>query len=148
MQNPYGKIVAMSADNSVATVVVEAQSACARCAEGRGCGAGLLGGQDRESTIQASVGANVRVRNGDAVSIALQPRNILRASFVVYGYPMLGAVAGAALAWQANLGDLAAALAALSGIAVGLAVARVRLKATSCLRDFTPVVVGRMAENV
>lgn len=147
MQNPNGKIVALSADNSIATVVVAAQSVCARCAEGRGCGAGLLGAQGRESRIQASVGPHVDVRNGDRVSIALQPRNVLRASFVVYGYPMLGAVAGAAIAWQSDLGDLAAALAALAGIAAGLVLARIRLAATTCLRDFTPVVVARLAEN-
>ena len=147
MQNPHGKIVALNADSSVATVVVEGQAACARCAEGRGCGAGLLGGQDRKSRIQASVGPHVRVRKGDSVSIALRPRNVLRASFVVYGYPMLGAVAGAAVAWQGNLGDLAAALAALAGIGAGFAVAKIRLAATGCLREFTPVVVERLAEN-
>jgi sigma-E factor negative regulatory protein RseC len=148
MQNPHGKIVALSADNSVATVVVQAESACARCAEGRGCGAGLLGGRGRESTIQASVDPNVDVSNGDSVSIALQPKSILKASFVVYGYPLLGAVAGAAIAWQSNLSDWAAAMATLAGIGAGRAVARNRLAATSCLRDFTPVVVARLAEGV
>jgi positive regulator of sigma E activity len=67
---------------------------------------------------------------------------VLRAAFIVYGYPLSGAVAAAILAFWFGLGDIAAAIAALAGLLSGVAIAHIRLRNTRCLRDFTPTVVG------
>ena len=63
---------------------------------------------------------------------------------IVYGYPLLGSLTAAGLAYAAGLGDLAAAGSALAGIATGLLLARLRLAKARCLRDFTPVVAERL----
>jgi positive regulator of sigma E activity len=147
MQNPQGQIVSMSNDHSHRQVVVEVASVvvCERCESGKGCGAGLLGQVSGDRLVAATVAENLEVRNGDLVSIELAPRNVLRAAVVVYGYPLSGAVLAAFVAYAVELGDIAAALAALSGLVAGILVAKIRLQKTHCLRDFTPVVVDRLS---
>jgi len=79
------------------------------------------------------------------VQVSLAPNNLLRASAIVYGIPLIGAVAGAAGAWWAGLGDLGAAFSALAGVGVGILAGRLRLAKTGCLQAFTPVVTARLA---
>ncbi len=147
MQNPQGQIVSMSTDRSHRQVVVEVESVvvCERCKSGKGCGAGLLGQRSGDRRIDATVADNLEVRNGDLVSIVLEPRNVLRAAIIVYGYPLSGAVLAAYVAYAAELGDIAGAFAALFGLVAGILIAKVRLRNKRCLRDFTPVVVDRLS---
>jgi len=147
MRNPQGQIVSVSADRSQRQVVVEVESVvvCERCESGKGCGAGLLGQRSGDRRVEATVAENLEVRNGDLVSIVLEPRNVLRAAIIVYGYPLTGAVLTAFVAYAAELGDIAGALAALSGLVAGILIAKARLQNTRCLRDFTPVVVDRLS---
>lgn len=149
MQNPHGHIVSTSPDSSDRNVVVEVESVvtCPRCAAGKGCGAGLLGSQKGERRISAIVADDLDVRRGDQVSIVLQPANVLRAAFIVYGYPLFGTVAAAMGANGLAIGDAGAAVAALGGLVSGVVVARAQLKNTQCLRDFTPMVVARLPET-
>lgn len=143
MQNPQGRIVSVHAGYAV--VEVDAELVCERCASGKGCGAGLLGGGAGAQRISVSVPADLDVVDGDLVSIVLQPKDILRAAVIVYGYPLAGAVIGAIAAAIAGFGDVAAAVAALSGITVGFLSASRRLRNARCLREFTPAVVERLA---
>lgn len=147
MENPRGRVIAVNnVENSPhALVEVDAAAQCARCATGRGCGAGLLGGTAASRRIDALIGAGLTVSEGDEVRIELAPRNLLRASLIVYGMPLSGAVAAALMAYAAGLGDLYAALAAIGGIAAGLLLARTRLRKEGCLRRFTPTVIERIA---
>lgn len=143
MQNPHGRIISVHPDQVV--VEVDTESVCERCASGKGCGAGLLGGAAGTQRITASLPAGLEVADGDLVSIVLEPRNLLRAAVIVYGYPLAGAVAGAIAASFAGLGDVAAAVAALSGIATGVLSASRRLRNVRCLREFTPAIVERLS---
>jgi positive regulator of sigma E activity len=81
---------------------------------------------------------------GDQVAIELAPDNLLRASLIVYGLPLLGAFIGAAGAWLSGAGDLGAAITALAGVGVGIVAGRSRLQRSGCLRTFTPVVTARI----
>jgi len=136
----------MSAERSNRQVVVEIDSApvCERCESGKGCGAGVLGQQSGDRRVAATVAEKLDVKIGDLVSITLEPRNVLRAAIIVYGYPLMAAVLAAFVAYGIGLDDIAAALAALSGLVAGILIAKVRLQNTRCLRDFTPIVVDRL----
>ena len=144
MDNPRGLVIQIESSGSalLAEVEVDVAPSCARCAAGKGCGGGLLAG-DRKRRVQALVASGVDVRRGDEVRIELSPRNLLKASWLVYGVPLTGAVTTAALAYLLDFGDVAASFAAIGGIVTGMLVARGRLRKAGCLRDFTPTIVER-----
>lgn len=146
MDNPRGRVIAITGFEPAphALVEVDAAFSCARCAEGKGCGAGLLGRTTGSRRVDALIGGGLTVREGDEVRIELAPSNLLQASMIVYGLPLSGAVLGAAVAYLAGLGELYAAMAALGGILAGLTVARLRLLRSDCLRQFTPTIVERL----
>jgi sigma-E factor negative regulatory protein RseC len=147
MENPRGRVIAIEhvEASAHALVEVDASFSCARCADGKGCGAGLLGGNTGPRRIEALIGVGLNVREGDEVRIELAPSSLLQASLTAYGLPLSGAVLGAAFAYFSGLGDLYAALTALGGIAVGLVAARVRLRSASRLCQFTPTIVERLS---
>jgi sigma-E factor negative regulatory protein RseC len=146
MKNFEGQIISMSADGSERTVVVEVISevACERCASGKGCGAGLLGGKTSNRRVAATVVADLNVSNGDQVSISLEPQNLLRAAIIVYGYPMFAAVLAAIVAHFYDANDAISALLALAGLSAGVLIAKAILGRARCLREFTPLVVDRL----
>ncbi len=147
MDNPQGRILSIHRDDTPPHAVIEVAASirCARCAAGKGCGAGILGGDEKLRRVDALIANDLDVGEGDQVAIELAPNNLLRASSIVYGLPLLGAVGGASGAWLSGMGDLGAAIAALAGVGVGILAGRRRLQRTGCLRTFTPVVTARIA---
>lgn len=147
MENPRGRILSVHSDATPPRAVVEviASISCARCAAGKGCGAGILGGDEKSRRVDALIARGLDLREGDNVRIELASNNLLHASSIVYGLPLLGAVAGAAGAWLAGMGDLGAAVAALAGIGTGVLAGRLHLHRAGCLRTFTPTVTARIA---
>jgi sigma-E factor negative regulatory protein RseC len=146
MNNPRGRIVTVTLDERSphALVEVDADVQCARCKEGKGCGAGLLGGGGGSRRVEARIGADVTVHEGDEVRIEIAPANLLKAALVVYGLPLSAALSGAAFAFVAGLGEFYAVVTAVGGILTGIVVARWRLRRARCLRDFTPIIVERL----
>jgi sigma-E factor negative regulatory protein RseC len=145
MQSPHGRIVSIDSHHTRNVIVeVAATVACKRCAQGKGCGAGLLAGQPQERRVSAVLIDGLEVHSGDTVSLELAPRNLLQAASIVYGYPLTGAVLAALVAFSLGLGDLAAAGSALAGIVAGVMLARQRLSNMQCLRSLTPVVVEKL----
>ena len=123
-----------------AEIEVDTAVACERCASGKGCGAGILGSGGGPRLIGMALDSNLRLQEGDRVRLALAPDNVLRAALIVYGIPMLAAVAGATAAFILSLGDAMAAVAALAGLGAGAMISRQRLGRAGCLRQFTPTV--------
>lgn len=144
MDSPRGRVIQLESSGPalLAEVEVNAASSCARCAAGKGCGAGVLAG-DKRRRVQALVAIGVEIKEGDEVRMELAPRNLLRASSLVYGVPLAAAVLTAAVAYLLDFGDLTSAFAAIAGLVGGLLVAHRRLHAAGCLRDFTPTIVER-----
>jgi sigma-E factor negative regulatory protein RseC len=142
MDNPEGRVVSLadSADGVHAIVAVDAASVCPRCAAGKGCGAGIFASGAGTRQIEANVRPGLTIAVDDVVEISLAPDNLLRAAVIVYGVPMFGAVIGAALAYIFSLGDAAAAVSALLGLAAGLLLGRWRLKRTGCMQQYVPTV--------
>ena len=143
MQTPTGTIVSLTdrAGSLRAVIEVDAAATCPRCAAGKGCGAGILDAGRRTKRVEAVIDPGMRLGEGDHVQLTLAPHSVLRASIIVYGVPLLGAVAGATVAYGFSLGDPAAALAALAGIGAGMLVGRRKLRRKECLREFIPTAV-------
>ena len=149
MEITRGRVIDVDLARSVprARVEVTAVPPCARCAAGKGCGAGLLGQSEATRCVDAFIGVGIRIDEGDDVRIALAPENLLRASWLVYGLPLCAGVVAAGLVYLAGLGDLAALLALFAGMTVGIAAARRRLRSAACLRQFTPTIVERLSTS-
>ncbi len=146
MENPRGRILAVLNDTNPPRAVVEVTASlrCARCVAGKGCGAGLVGGSSEPRRIDALISSGVDVREGDEVRIELAADDLLHASLLAYGLPLVGALTGAGIAWTLGLGDLASAAVALGGIAVGLLFGRHRLRRGNCLEQLTPTITERL----
>ena len=140
MTNPQGTIVEIIRDDRGvrAIVAVEAAAVCARCASGRGCGAGIFAARQGVRRLEVAVAGGSPLAAGDVVSIELAPGNVLRAALLVYGLPLAAAAVGAALAYALAMGDAAAAATALAGLAAGALAGRRRLRDDACLARFTP----------
>lgn len=149
-EDPVGQIISVDEASGLALVEVQAEAVCARCASGKGCGAGLLGGGAKSRRLAAHVPAAMSLRRGDTVQISLAPGNLLQAAALVYGVPLLGALLGALSAYQLQLNDLNAAICALLGLCVGVAAARVASVKHRCAAAFTPSIrayLGSIAEG-
>ncbi|MBT8106705.1 MAG: SoxR reducing system RseC family protein [Gammaproteobacteria bacterium] len=129
-------------DVSRAVLDVDPQQICARCAAGKGCGAGVFGSGAQRRQLTARVTDGLDVREGLTVEVAMGPGGLLKTASTAYGYPLVGGLAGTAAARVAELGDTAAALAALAGLFSGFVVARRRLRQQGCLRDLQPVITA------
>ncbi|HSM30114.1 MAG TPA: SoxR reducing system RseC family protein [Woeseiaceae bacterium] len=142
MNDPQGTVVAIVRDGRGVTAIVDIESdaVCARCASGRGCGAGLFAARGGSRRLEVEVSEGLELAEGDVVDIRLAPGNVLLAALIVYGLPLAGAAAAAALAYMASLGDAAAAAMALAGLVSGALIGRRRLRGDSCLARFTPTV--------
>ena len=147
MEQATGLVIALERGSASlrAEVEVSAAVACARCAAGRGCGAGLLGASEKNRRVHALIAAGVDVHEGDEVRIELSPQQLLRASWLVYGLPLVAAVIATGVAYLFGLDDFYAVVTAVVGMAAGLVVARRQLSSASCLYRFTPTIVGRLS---
>lgn len=145
MESPVATVV--SVHNSRAVVRAEAAAVCARCAAGRGCGAGLLGGTRSVGELEVTVAEGVRVRAGDRVCLSLEPANLLTASVFAYGFPLLGLMAALLLTWlvPVPVSDPQAVLAGALGLAIGAWAGRSASRGRACARRLEPV-IHRLAE--
>lgn len=117
---------------------------CKRCAEGRGCGGGLLGrlGRHRRHTIPVTTRVD-ELRSGDPVVVGIGGEALLQASVLVYLMPLVGMIGlGAVASVGLGAGDLLVAAFAVAGLAGGLLF--VRWKSLSVdATQFRPVVLRR-----
>ena len=150
MKDPQGTIIEIVRDASGVTAIVDVDAAavCARCASGRGCGAGILAARSGGHRLDIPLADDLDLSEGDVVDIRLAPRNLLVAALIVYGLPLTGAAAAATLAFVLSLGDAGAAAMALAGLAAGTLIGRRRLQNDSCLARFTPTVSRRTTSDV
>ena len=144
MDTVQGTVLSITAVNNEpqAELDVDPAAICARCAAGKGCGAGLFGSSSQNRRITARLAKGLDVRPGQLVEVAMGPAGILKTATTAYGYPLVGGLAGTAAARVFELGDAAAAVGALAGLFSGFLVARRRLRQDGCLRDLHPVITA------
>lgn len=101
---------------------------CPRCAAGRGCGGGvfgrLVGGGPRRVLVDDPIGLGP----GEVALIGLSGASLLRAVLETFAWPLLGLFLAASLP-AAGSAEALVALAGLGGLALGIALARMRVRA-------------------
>ncbi len=119
---------------------------CARCAAGRGCGAGLFGQRRKPAVIEAKVAAGVLLTAGDRVRLEFVSAELVRAAWLAYGLPLAGLVVASLAASRVFPGnELAAVICAVLGLFAGAAYGRRALRQGRCLSRCMPVVSERLA---
>jgi sigma-E factor negative regulatory protein RseC len=140
-----GEVLAV--DDAHAWVACRAQQDCARCAEGRGCGGGLLGRLLGDRLYRVRAIHDGGISEGDCVVIGLDERVLVRAAAAVYGVPLVLMVAGAVAGQSVYGADLAALAGAGAGLAVGFAWVRAFSRKMLAHRQFQPAVLRRAARH-
>lgn len=127
----------------------ETQQACQRCAEGRGCGGGLLGRLLGDRLRQVRVASeDLDLRVGEGVVIGLGETVLVRAALVMYLVPLLLLFIAAAITHRLTGGDdLWTVAGGAAGLVAGLAVARRFGLRHSADPRYQPVVLGRLLEG-
>ena len=145
MESPVGRIVSIA--DGQATVSVDAAEVCARCAAGKGCGAGLLTGSNRTRIIEVQLLPGMEIEPGDEVKLSLAPSHLLRAAVFAYGLPLIGIVVALGVASILNqaLDDHFAIALAISGLVMGGLLGRHFLNKESCLKNLVPTISERNA---
>lgn len=143
--SPQGEVLAVDGDEAI--VVVDAGAVCARCAAGKGCGAGIFAAGRSRRRLTARISPGLEIHVGDRVRLELPPADVLFASALAYGLPLIGLVSGAGFAAVLLPGraDVAAALLGAAGLAVGAALGRRLLRRQQCPGRFRPTIVGPAA---
>jgi sigma-E factor negative regulatory protein RseC len=140
MESAIGKVG--SIEGSVATVEVDSPVACRRCAEGRGCGAGIFESSDKIRIIRVQIPAGMLLRQGDPIELSIASKFLLRAAMLAYGLPLLAMVLFPGLGWllTGEVGDVAGVVLAVLGLLSGLVIGRQILRKESICEQFVPSV--------
>jgi sigma-E factor negative regulatory protein RseC len=108
-------------------LVAVATSGCSSCGHVSGCGIGKLAGQRRETLIALPTLPGLSA--GDAVTLELDEAQVTRAALLGYLLPAVCLIAGALLGEKVGAretADVLAALGAVAGLVLGLAITRLR----------------------
>lgn len=137
MIEQQGRVVAVQGDQ--ARVRLGARAGCSACDAGRGCGAGVFGRLLGRGTVDLLVPNAIGARPGHRVGVGIPESLFLQLAWGLYGWPLLGGLAGVIGAHAIFAGILGANAAALDAVtlvaglvvgAVGLSQARRRLPDT------------------
>lgn len=146
MLHETGRVASLQGD--AAWVICASQANCARCAEGRGCGGGLLGRLlgDRLHRVRALTNDHV-LAVGDRVELGLEEAALVAGALQAYGLPLAGFIGLPVIAsWLFGIGhDIALLGIGLAGLLLGMGLGRrlaVRYAGESRLQ---PVITRRLS---
>ncbi|TBW57858.1 sigma E positive regulator RseC/MucC [Marinobacter halodurans] len=118
------------------------QSTCGNCSARKGCGQGALASMSDGRANQVRVRNDLGARVGDQVILGIEESQLLRASLLVYAWPLsvmlLGALAAAAV-WPGQDGP--AILGGVLGLAAGFGALRMRSPQGRRHPGFEPVLL-------
>lgn len=87
----------MAVGEHTATVRLGGNSGCSTCDAGRGCGAGIFGRMLKKRPVDVELEKSMDAREGDAVIVGLPESLFLRLSLLMYLFPLVCLLAGAAV---------------------------------------------------
>jgi len=126
-------------DGDDAWLATEPPAACGSCGTKNACGSGTAK-RHASWRVPRSLGpSQARLVLGDRVHVGVQRTALTRASFTAYALPLVTMLIAASVMQEA--GDAVAVVAALAGLLLGVAVARVL--ARRWREALVPMVLGR-----
>jgi sigma-E factor negative regulatory protein RseC len=142
------KGIVIRLEDSAAWVKTSRSSACEGCSARKGCHI-TADGQDMEVRAANDIGARV----GDRVLVGIASASVLKISFLLYMFPVLLMIAGAAIGQQvaAALGMQGSVPAALGGVAcfaVAFGVIRIRSRRLAARKEYQPRIVRVISRQV
>lgn len=141
------RAVVVSTTPAGVVVTTPGRAGCARCAEGRGCGGGVLGRlteRKQQPTVEAANPTHCALSVGDHVVIGLRDEALIGASLLIYVWPLLSMLlfalsAHLILGWDEPM----TTAAGVAGLAIGfIRVARQTRRQDHAAR-YRPVVLRR-----
>jgi sigma-E factor negative regulatory protein RseC len=118
------RVRVVSARGGLAWVEATESGGCSACQSKSSCGISGLGRFLSNRRKPVAVSCGVDARPGQELTLAVEEGDLLRAGLLAYLLPAILAVLGAFLGEHFWHGDAASALAALAGVVLGLAFAR------------------------
>ncbi len=134
-----------SVERGWARLTAERRSACSTCSAAKGCGTASLSGLFSDKPADIFIRDDFQALPGEKVVIAMSGGKLVLASLLIYFVPLLGLVLGAVGGSLFGLGDLAAAVMAIAGLAAGFLIARYFGSGGSAAQAYAPVFVRRLA---
>ena len=120
------RAVVVTSDVDGVVVTTPGRAGCARCAEGRGCGGGVLGRlteRRQQPTVRAANPDNAEFVAGDQVVIGLDDDALIGASLLVYVGPLVAMLGFALVAHLVlGLGEVATIFAEKTKLETNLSV--------------------------
>jgi sigma-E factor negative regulatory protein RseC len=130
-------------DGGDALVAVTGAGSCNACAMRRACGTSRMAEPGGERTQVFRVANSIAATQGDRVALAIADSALPKAALLAYLVPLFGLLAGAVLASAAELGEVAVAVGAAAGSAIGVVAAR--WLSGRCAAQFALRIEGRTA---
>jgi sigma-E factor negative regulatory protein RseC len=115
--------VVQRVEEGYAWVDVSITQGCGRCQEPGGCGGVNLAKPFGSASRSVRVHNDIDARPGEPVAVLVEDGLPLRGAMLVYGFPVLGLMAGAALGTAAASAGSSADLSAMVGAVAGFLVA-------------------------
>lgn len=133
------RVVAL--EGGMAWLEPEQTTACGHCAGKAVCG--VTPGSPRLVARRFALANDHDLRVGERIIVGVAEQSVRRAALTAYGIPLLLMLASGVTAQKLGGGDLAAALATLAGLAVGILVVRLKSRTLSQRGELTPQYLRR-----
>lgn len=106
-------------NQSVATIEVVRQTACALCGQTRGCGNAVWGKLFAHKTTSFKAQNKINAKTGQSVIVGIDEKALIKSALLLYIVPLVTMFIGAILALQLADSDLSAMFGAVVGVLVG-----------------------------
>ena len=133
-----GVVRVVEVQDGVIWLQPEQTSTCGSCASAGQCGKGIGSLASRNEARRFSIAHQNGLGVGERIVVGVAPRILVKAALIAYGLPLTTALAAAGIAQSWFGSDLATLLAAATGLACGLWMARLGARRLSASGELAP----------